>query len=151
MKRIGTLLAALCMLAATNTHADGFLWGPQGGFSVEPSQVAFGFHVVAPVTDRFDILPSFDIGIGDDVFTFALNGDVRMNLAPASSLKPYVAAGVTFYNVDPDGDAESVNDIGVGLGGGIWLNKGGQTSYYIDAKVGVENVPDFKAMLGINF
>ena len=31
------------------------------------------------------------------------------------------------------------------------LAPGGQTSYYIDAKVGVENVPDFKAMLGINF
>ena len=151
MKRLGTLIAALLTLAVTTAHAEGFLWGPQGGFSLEPSQVVFGFHAVAPVTDRFDIVPSFDIGIGDDVFTFALNGDVRMNLAPESNLKPYVGAGASFYSVDYDGDVETATDVGFGIGGGIWLNKGGQTSYYIDAKVGIENAPDFKAMLGINF
>lgn len=150
MKRLGTLIAALVTLAATTAHADSILWGPQAGFSLEPSQIVFGFHVVAPVTDRFDIVPSFDLGLGDDLFTIALNGDVRMNLAPESSLKPYVAAGVSYFNVDPD-EGEAQGDFGFGVGGGIWLNKGGQTSYYIDGKVGIDNVPDFKAMLGINF
>ena len=150
MKRLGTLIAALFTLAATTAHADGFLWGPQGGFSLEPSQVVFGFHASAPLTDRFDIVPSFDIGLGDNAFTFALNGDVRMNLAPESSLKPFVGAGVSYFSVDPD-EGETASDMGASVLGGIWLNKGGQTAYSIEAKVGLENAPDFKAMLGINF
>ena len=150
MKRLGILIATVATFAATNAHAEPLMWGPQAGFSVGPDQIVFGFHAIAPLADRFEIVPSGDIGLGDNFFTVAINGDVRMNLAPESSLKPYVGGGVSMYYADPD-EGESGTEFGGNALGGIWLNKGGQTAYYIEAKLGLGDVPDFKAMLGINF
>ena len=150
MKRLGILIAALLTFASTSAHAENLLWGPQAGFSVSPDQIVFGFHALAPVGDRFDLVPSADIGLGDSFFTFSLNGDVRMNLAPESALRPYVGGGVALFYADPD-NGDSGTEFGGNALGGIWLNKGGQTAYYIEAKLGLGDVPDFKATLGINF
>ena len=151
MKRFGILIAAaLFTLASHTAHAEDLMWGPQAGFSLNPDQIVFGFHAIAPVGARFDIVPSADIGLGDSFFTLALNGDVRMNLAPESSLRPYVGGGVSLDYADPD-EGDSGSEFGGNILGGIWLNKGGQTAYYIEGKLGLGDVPDFKAMLGINF
>ena len=150
MKRLGILIAALFMLTSHTAHAENLLWGPQAGFSLGPDQIVFGFHAIAPVGDRFDLVPSADLGLGDSFFTVALNGDLHMNLAPESKLKPYVGGGVSLYYADPD-NGDSHTEFGGSLLGGIWLNKGGQTAYSVEAKIGLGDVPDFKAMLGINF
>lgn len=151
MKRLGILIAAAVFTLASQTaHAGDLMWGPQAGFSISPDQIVFGFHAITPVGDRFDLVPSADIGLGDSFFTVSLNGDLRMNIAPESKLKPYVGGGVALFFADPD-EGDSGSEFGGNVLGGVWLNKGGQTAYYIEGKIGLGDVPDFKAMLGINF
>jgi hypothetical protein len=151
MKRLALLLAVTVLAFASPARAGELLWGPQAGLSINPTQVVFGFHVVAPLAQSVDFVPSIDLGVGDGAFTIAANGDVHVNIAPESSLRPYVGGGVTIYNVNPNADgADGSTEVGGMLLGGIWLNRDGATSYYLEGRIGLGDVPDFKAVIGLN-
>lgn len=150
MKRYGWMLVLVLSLTATRAHAD-VVWGPQAGLSIEPTQVVFGFHVVAPLSRSVDFVPSIDLGVGDKAFTIAGNGDIHVNFSPESSMAPYVGGGITIYNWNPNDSAfDGQTEVGGSLLGGVWLNRTGSTSYYLEAKLGLGDVPDFKAMIGLN-
>jgi hypothetical protein len=146
------LLAVLITFTATCATAGGVAWGPQVGLSSGPSQVVFGLHLVVPVARSFDFAPSIDAGVGNDLATFAFNGDVHFNVAPDNSLRPYVGLGITGYSVNPlvSGD-EGTLETGASLLGGIWFNHQSSVSYFLEARAGLGNVPDFKALIGLNF
>jgi hypothetical protein len=151
MKRYAGLFVLFVMLTATRVQADPVVWGPQAGLSIDPTQVVFGFHAVAPLARSVDFVPSADLGLGDGAFTIAGNADVHVNVAPDNSLRPYLGGGVTIYNFNPNEDgADGGTEVGAMLLGGIWLNREGATSYYLEAKVGLGDVPDFKFLVGLN-
>lgn len=149
--RFGWMFVLLLTLAAARADADPVVWGPQVGVSISRTQFVFGLHAVTPLGSRVDFVPSVDLGVGDEAFTIAGNGDIHINVAPDNSLRPYVGGGLTIYNVNPNADgADTSTEVGGMLLGGIWLNRGGGTSYYLEAKLGLGDVPDFKALIGLN-
>jgi hypothetical protein len=151
IKRFGWMFVLLLTLTATRAYADPVVWGPQAGISISPTQFVFGLHAVTPIGRRVDFVPSVDFGVGDEAFTIAGNGDIHINVAPDNSLRPYVGGGITIYNINPNADGvDGTTEVGGMLLGGIWLNRGGGTSYYLEARLGLGDVPDFKALIGLN-
>lgn|SRR5690348_145433 len=151
MKRITLLLVLLAACVVRPASAGEILWGPQAGLSINPTQVVFGFHLVTPLAKSVDLVPSVDLGVGDGAFTIAANGDVHVNVSPESALRPYVGAGVTLYNVNPnESGVDGSTEVGGMLLGGIWLNHDGATSYFLEGRIGLGDVPDFKAVIGLN-
>ena len=72
MKRIGLLLAATCCLAASNAHAGG-LFGLQAGGSFGPDQFVAGLHMGFALGPKVMLVPSADVGFGDEATTIAVN------------------------------------------------------------------------------
>ncbi len=84
-------------------------------------------------------MPSGEVGFGDDLTSFALNGDLKYHFAPDNSLDPYAGAGLTLNWFD------SESGFGVNLLGGIHL----ANRIFLEAKFGVtDEVPDAKIMAG---
>lgn len=154
MKRIAAVstLAIVLFLAGSPAHAEPLRFGAQAGLSVNPDQFVFGLHAVAPLSRTVDFVPGFELGVGNSAFTIALNGDVHVNLTTDSSLRPYVGGGLTYYHVDPSASgASSSSNVGGSLLGGIWLGRKRATPFFLEAKIGLGgDVPDFKAMIGLN-
>ena len=142
MKRIGLFLAALCCLCATNAHARG-LFGLQAGASISPDQFVAGLHMGFGA-GAITVVPSADVGFGDQALTLAVNGDAHYAINPESKLNPYVGAGVTWYHIDPDGDVGSSSEWGGTLIGGIHATR----KLFVEGKLGLGDVPDFKLMVG---
>ena len=153
MNRTALVVLALVAVASAPrpAHAGPFGFGPRVGFSTGPDQFVAGLGLVRPLGQRIEIAPSLDFGFGADAFTAALNGDVRVNVALESKLKPYVGFGVTWFTVNPDADGvDTYDEVGGSLQGGIWINRGHWPEFNIEARVGLGDVPDFKAMLGFS-
>jgi hypothetical protein len=145
------MLLLLITLTASRAQADSLVWGPQVGLSISPTQFVFGLHAIAPITQSVDFAPSVDFGVGDEAFTIAANGDIHFNIVPESSLRPYVGGGITIYNINPSASgADGATEVGGSILGGIWLNHANSTSYYLEGRIGLGNVPDFKALIGLN-
>ena len=135
------LAVAFC-LVASSAQARG-LFGLQAGASVSPDQFVGGIHMGFGA-GKLLFVPSIDAGTGDDAFTLAFNADGHYTLNPDSRLKPYVGAGLTLYDINPDGDAGSSTEFGGMLIGGIHVTR----KLFLEGKVGLGDVPDFKVMAG---
>ena len=136
------LALAFCLFAS-NAHAGG-LFGLQAGGSFSPDQFVAGLHMGFALGPKLMLVPSADVGFGDDATTIAVNADGHYALNLESRLAPYVGAGLTWYNIDPDGDAGSSSEIGGMLIGGIHVTR----KLFLEGKVGLGDVPDFKLMAG---
>lgn len=143
MRRLGVLLAALCCLCASDAHARG-LFGLQAGGSFGPDQFVVGLHMGFSVGQRITVVPSVDAGFGDEAFTLAVNGDAHYAIMRESRLRPYVGAGLTWYDINPDGDGESSSEVGGTAIAGIHVS----SKLFLEGKVGLGDVPDFKLMAG---
>lgn len=146
------VVVALTMFASSSVFAGKIGFGVRGGYSSNPDQLVFGaqamFGQFLKVT-RF--VPSFDFGTGDDITTYAFNGDFRLTLKiPNSSLTLYGEAGPTLIYWDTD-KGGSDTEVGGTLTGGIAFPMGGTGQYNLEARFGIGDVPDFKIMLGIMF
>ena len=142
--------AALLVLAARPASAE-VNWGPRAGMSFSPDQIVLGAHLNIPVgAENMAIVPSFDIAFGDDAFTIGLHGDLDYRFDVEGSVKPYVGAGFSYYNYDPD-EGDSNSETGVNILGGVWLNSDSSTPFFVEGKFGLsDSMPDFKVMAGIN-
>ena len=136
------VLAIVCCIFATTAHARG-LFGLQAGGSFGPDQFVAGIHMGFDA-GKLKFVPSADLGVTGDAFTIAANADGHYALNPGTRLDPYVGAGLTLYNVDPDGDAGSSTEFGGALIGGIHATR----KLFLEGKVGLGDVPDFKLMAG---
>jgi hypothetical protein len=141
--------AVLAAVVAAPVSAE-TAWGPRGGMSFNPDQIALGAHVALPIATSFYFVPNADFAFGDDATTFSLNGDAHYRFATDSSIKPYLGAGVSWFNYSPD-DFDSFSEAGMNIHGGIWLNTNGSTPFFIEGKFFLsDELPDFKAMIGVN-
>lgn len=145
-------LATLAVAAAPRAAlAAPFGLGPRAGFSAGPDQFVVGLGLVRPLSPRIELSPGLDFGFGGDAFTIALNGDMRVNVVLESNLKPYVGFGITWFTVNPDADgADTYDEVGGSLLAGIWINRGHWPELNAEARLGLGDVPDFKAMLGFS-
>ena len=134
------LVLAMAMLAPATSEAKRF--GLQGGFSFSPDQFVAGVHMKLPqIADRVEFMPSAEVGFGDDVTSFALNGDFKYHLIPGKALDPYAGIGATVNWFDGDGNA------GANLIGGVHVAH----RVFLEGKLGLGDVPDGKLMVGLTF
>lgn len=146
------LLAALALtFTGVSTTSAQTSWGPRAGFSLSPDQFVVGFHAMIPVGSGLYVVPSGDVGFGDSSFTWSLNGDLQYRFSTSGSVKPFIGGGVTYFNLDPDTEGvDTFSEFGGGILGGVWLNTNGSTPFFLEGKVGLGDVPDFKFMAGLN-
>lgn len=145
------LVAAVVALSAGNAAAE-TSWGPRAGMSFNPDQIALGAHVHLPLATNVYLQPSADIAFGDDTFTVSINGDMAYRFQSESSVRPYLGAGFSYFSYDLDAEGvDAIDETGLGVLGGVWLNANGSTPFFIEAKLFTsDRLPDFKLMAGVN-
>jgi hypothetical protein len=128
--------------------------GIRAGLSVDPDQFLFGGQLnLDPVGRHVYIVPSAELGLGDNLTTLSFNGDVqyRFPVSQGSDVRPYAGGGLAIYWVDLDGGGSNT-EVGVNVLGGIFFGNASGNPMFIDVKLGlVDEVPDWKFVFGINF
>ena len=118
--------------------------GIHAGLTLDPDDFLIGLHFQGkPMADNLRLVPSVEAGFGD-VTMIAGNLDLHYNFQTSSELKPYVGGGVTLNWFDFEDDSET--DFGGSILGGIDLNP----KWFLEAKIGLGDVPDWKIYVGLH-
>jgi len=149
------LLLAVTALLITVGNAQAYTSaGLHGGFSSSPDQFVIGPHLnLSAVGENLYIVPSGEVGFGDNVLTLAFNGDLQYRFVTRrSKVRPYAGGGMSVFFFDPDGPGSGNTNLGVNLLGGIFFGEMNRRPMFLDFKVGLTNeVPDWKLQFGFNF
>jgi len=117
--------------------------GVHAGLTVNPDDFLVGLHFQSrPVAERLTMVPSVEVGFGDATMV-AGNLDLHYTFKTSSDLAPYAGGGLTLNWFDFDGDSET--DFGGSLLGGIMLTP----KFFLEGKVGLGDVPDWKFYVGV--
>jgi hypothetical protein len=146
------LLAAAMLFVGPNATAA-FKAGARAGISSDPDQFVIGGQaVIGSILPLIQLAPSVDFGFGNNVKLTTLNLDLQFNLPSLPMVSPnvYIGAGPTLVMAKPDG-GDSNTDIGLSLLAGLRIPMAAISSCNIEARYGLENVPDLKILLGIMF
>ena len=146
------LLGVILFFGGANAMA-GFRAGGRAGFSADPDQFVIGGQaVVGSVMPMINLVPSVDIGFGSNVSTTTLNIDLQYNFPSLPKVSPniYVGAGPSIVMANPDG-GDSDTDVGLSLLAGLRIPMTGVSYYNLEARFGLEDVPDLKVLLGSKF
>jgi hypothetical protein len=134
------LAAVVLVLAAASPALAGV--GLQAGFSLEPENFLIGAHWKSkPLAESLFWVPSVELGFGD-VTMIAGNVDLHYEFKTQSKLSPYAGGGATINWFDSEGESDT--EFGGSLLGGIQLNQ----KMYLEAKLGLGDVPDWKFLVG---
>jgi hypothetical protein len=165
----GLLVLALVATAPGTSNAGMGLeeYGPRAGFSIDPDQFTIGmFADWGELGRQTHLVTSADLGFGDHLFSFLLNGDVYYRFQTDKDFYPYAGGGLAigYYNFDiPDinyppgytGPRVNVDDtateVGLNLVGGITKDLGGYKSGTLELRLGISDVPDFKVTAQLGF
>jgi hypothetical protein len=147
-----TILICLSLLPASAAFAD-VTGGVRVGFSSSPDQVVMGGQLeLSPVGENVYIIPSGELGLGDNATTLAFNGDVQYRFRTHSEVRPYAGGGLSVFYVNLDNGGGSDTNLGMNVLGGIFFNRNSRTPMFVEAKAGLTNeVPDWKFIFGLNF
>lgn len=121
--------------------------GLRAGFSLEPDQFVLGGQVaLGKKLGIARIVPSVDVGFGNEITTIAFNADAQFRLnVEDSKVALYLGAGPTVLYYDPEG-GNSAWELGLSLLAGIRLPLGGFPPTSFEARFGVGDIPDFKGI-----
>ncbi len=146
-------VATTLLLATAGTGQARTTVGLHGGFSSSPDQFIIGPHLnLEAVGERVYIVPSGEVGFGDDVFTMSFNGDVQYRFRVDGKVHPYAGGGLALFLFDPDGPGGSDTNLGVDILGGIFFGEMNGRPMFLDFKAGLtDEVPDWKLQFGFNF
>ena len=142
MRRFGLVsFLALVLVAPAAPALAGV--GLHAGLTVNPDDFLVGLHFSSrPVAERLTLVPSVEAGFGD-VTMIAGNLDLHYTFKTSSDLRPYAGGGITLNWFDFDEDSET--DFGGSILGGIMLNP----QWFLEGKVGLGDVPDWKFYVGL--
>lgn len=127
-------------------------FGVRGGYDFDADQVVVGVQSeLGQLVELVRFAPSVDFGFGNDLTTFAFNGDFRIFLnPPGASATLYGGVGPTFFVVDTKG-GNSDSELGLTLSGGIKFGAGAGRVYNLEGRFGIDNMPNFRLLFGIFF
>jgi len=156
LRRILVGLALLAVLPVVASAGLFTSWGPEIGFSSGPDQIVVGGHVQsADVAPQLDFVPGIDLGFGDNTTLVSINGDFRYRIATKSQWEPYVGAGIGLHFFSFDNVGPGVDDSDTRAGGhiiaGAAVTTKSNSRFFAEAKFGLGDSPDFKAMAGWSF
>lgn len=142
MRRVGMLSVvsfALILVAAPAFAGPGL----HAGFSIDPDDFLIGLQYRHPLAEDFTLVPSVEAGFGD-VTMIAGNLDLHYLLPLDTNLAPYVGGGITVNWFDFEDDSET--EFGGSILAGMSLNP----KFFLEGKVGLGDVPDFKLYVGVH-
>jgi hypothetical protein len=164
MKRTILLTTVVCVLCvAATTQADavnriGFQgWGPRLGLTINPDQFHFGGHLdLGYFAEHIRFQPNLEIGFGDNVRLVAVNFEADYRFASRWDVwTPYLGGGLGIniydWNSNHHAHGSSSTDLGVNMVGGIERGLSNGDRFFIEAKLGLADSPDFKATIGWTF
>jgi len=140
-------LSALLLAARPAAAQSGF--GLRAGASSTPDQFYFGAHVdVKEIVERFWFRPNAEVGVGNHLTLFSLNGEFVYDVPLKSSTRwvPYFGGGPAFLIGTVSTPVGRFTDTGGGFNfvGGIRQRKG----FMGEIKLGAIDSPDFKMGIG---
>lgn len=153
-KRFWMVMVALLVptISLANIGFNG--WGLRGGLSVDPDQINVGVHWnLGEFIPDLRFQPNVELGFGDDAFLLMLNGaafylfDIR-----DSNFRPYAGGELTiiYWRVDtPAGDADDL-ELGLSPLGGFEFPFSQSVMGFVELKVGLADVPDFRVTVGVH-
>jgi hypothetical protein len=156
MKRTKSMVivfAAVCAITTGNiSAASGGSFGVRGGRDFDAEQMVIGFQAeLGKLVGLARFAPSADYSFGNDLTTFAFNGDVRVFISPpGASATLYGGVGPTFFVVDTD-RSNADSKIGLTISGGVKFGAGKGRVYNLEGRFGMDEVPDFRLLFGIYF
>ncbi len=154
IRRITTtilMVVAGALFLTPVAHADNTRFGVRAGFGLEPDQFVIGGQAVfGRYLKIFRFAPSVDLGFGDDMTTYNVNGDFRVSLSPPGSTTAlYVAGGPTISHFEFDNGNDT--EVGLSLVGGVNFPMSGSGSYNAEFRYGVGDIPEVRFLFGISF
>jgi hypothetical protein len=142
LNRSLAVVFAAAVLAATAATPAFARVGLHAGLCLDPDDFLVGVHFESqPIEESLVLVPSIEAGFGD-ITMIAGNLDLHYNFKTQSKLAPFAGGGLTINWFDFDGGSST--DFGGSLLGGIQLSP----SMFLEAKVGLGDVPDFKFFVG---
>ena len=143
MKRLLTTIVGLCVAVTAATPAFAGL-GFHAGGSIDPDMFLVGLRFKShPIQESIFIVPNAEVGFGD-VTMVAGNLDAYYALKTDSDLSPYLGGGLSLNWFDFDGGSDT--EFGGCILGGIYL----KPTLFLEAKLGLGDVPDWKFIIGWN-
>jgi hypothetical protein len=151
-----TLTSASLASAQTTTHpATGNEIGPRVGASITPDQFVIGGQMNFPIEPRgLAISPNVELGVGDNVTTIQLNGDMDYHFLDAGpNWNPYAGAGIgiAFFDYNSDVGGGSTSKVGINLIGGLRFRQKNGSHLFTELRLGLGDIPDAKFIVGWNF
>ena len=140
-------LSAFMLAAGSASAQSGF--GVRAGASATPDQFYLGAHVdVTEIVERLWFRPNAEVGLGNGLTLFSLNGEVVYDIPLKSSTRwvPYVGGGPAFLIGTVRTPTGRITDTGGGFNfvGGVRQRKG----FMGELKIGAFDSPDFKLGIG---
>jgi hypothetical protein len=138
----------ISLVVASSAAAGGI--GPRVGLTGDPDQVHVGLHVHAGnLAPNFAFVPSFDVGIGDEIVLFSVNFDFKYVFATQTRWRPYAGVGPALHVLNRD-NASDDTEVGLGFIGGLQTpTRSG--SFFGEMRLGLVDSPDFKFTVGWAF
>ena len=149
---VNTVVLALAVvtISASGVAAQA-QFGLRGGFGLKPDQFVVGGQVEAGKLAFARIVPSVDVGFGDNVTTIAFNGDFLLRVEiPDASLELYGGGGPTVLYADVSNGPSDWN-LGLTLVVGGRLPVGGRHAVNLEGRLGIGDAPDFRLIAAIIF
>jgi hypothetical protein len=147
-----TLFGVSAALAEDRDNGPRNGYGLRLGYGSGPEQFVAGAQALLGQEFKYlRLAPSFDVGWGDDMTTYVLNGDLEVHLGiPNTRSYLYGGAGAGLAVWDRD-DADTDTEIGLNLLAGARLSTHGRTNFNLEARFGISDVPDFRILAGVLF
>ena len=150
-------LLLLVMFAPAVAQADIVFegWGPRLGLSVDPDQFHIGVHVnLGEFVPNLRFQPNAELGFGDHIFLLLISGetfylfDVRN-----ANFRPYAGGelSLAYWRVDTRHGDDDDLELGLSPVGGFELPFSDRIMGFVELKLGIADVPDFRVTVGIYF
>ncbi len=153
--RASLLFVILLGLNASNALAQdgqapsGLGFGLRGGFGLDPDQFVVGAQFsLGKAFAITRVVPSVDVGFGDNVTTIDFNADFLLRLiVEDTSFGLYGGGGPTLAFLDFKNDSKWKLGLSVVVGAQLPIIKRHATN--IEARFGIGDIPDFRLLLAL--
>jgi hypothetical protein len=139
---------------AQETAPSGLGFGVRAGLGLDPDQFVVGgqFTLGAKAFSLARIVPSVDIGFGDNVTTFAFNADLLFRfILEGTSFGLYGGGGPTLAYWDVSNSSSSSWDFGLSLTVGAQVPIFKTNATNIEGRFGIGDIPDFRLLFAFIF
>ena len=149
------LIAALLLLLMAEAACAGLPWGFRTGYTGDSDykQWFLGGQIeIADPLPRTTLVPSLDVGFGDDLTLVALNADLFYDFTQLAThdWSFYAGAGVALNHFAPKG-ADNSTEFGLNIAGGAGYLLSSGNKIFGELRFGLEDSPDFRIAAGFTW